>query len=212
MIASRDWIAFEAQWIPMMAAMMAPSVALVGVRYSRVIRTHRVLGHVAFIGAFLTVWAATGVPAWLLGQSIALLPAGAPLTTATAGVFALCGVYQFTPFKHRCLAHCRAPHALLLRYAAWRGSSRHWRVGLHHGMYCVGCCWPLFAIMTLLGAMSLGLMLGLTAIIVVERTWTRGDRLSQAAGAGALLLAGAVLWHPELASHFAHQTMNMAHN
>ena len=211
MIELRDWMVFEAQWVPMMAAMMAPSLAPVGVRYSRVIGTRRVVAQGAFVGAYLTVWAATGAPAWLLRQSITRLPAGVPLAVVSAGVFAVCGLYQFTPFKHRCLAHCRAPHALLLRYAAWRGWSRHWRVGLHHGMYCVGCCWPLFAIMTLLGWMSLGLMLGLTAIIVFERTSSHGDRLSRAMGVGALLLAGAVLWHPELASHFAHQSMNMAH-
>ena len=79
MIELRDWMVFEVQWVPMMAAMMAPSLAPVGVRYSRVIGTRRVVAQGAFVGAYLTVWAATGAPAWLLRQSITRLPAGVPL-------------------------------------------------------------------------------------------------------------------------------------
>uniref|UniRef100_UPI00259101DA copper chaperone n=1 Tax=Pseudomonas sp. TaxID=306 RepID=UPI00259101DA len=48
----------------------------------------------------------------------------------------------------------------------WRGRAHKQQaflLGLHHGAYCVGCCWALMLLMFAVGAGSLGWMLVLAA-------------------------------------------------
>ena len=204
---------FLSMWTVMVAAMMLPSVAPLGSRYVRMIPASAWVGLVAFLAGYLVVWAAIGVLAYLLawGVGAAAIASQAGATAAAVILYLVCGLYQFTPLKNACLAQCRAPLALLLCYAAWRGRSRHVRVGLHHGLYCAGCCWPLMALMVLFGMMNLTAMLILTVITTVEKVGATGLLVPRLVGVACLALALATIWIPALApSLIMPATMDMA--
>jgi predicted metal-binding membrane protein len=80
-------------------------------------------------------------------------------------VLGLAGIYQFTPFKSSCLRACRTPADFLMQ--RWgRGA---FRLGLEHGLWCLGCCWALMAALFAVGVMSLGWMALIAAFIAAER-------------------------------------------
>src|SRR5713101_9562731 len=112
-----------------------------------------------------------------------------------AATLALAGGFQFSPLKERCLKQCRTPFSFFVRYYR-KGSGAAWRLGLCHGIFCLGCCWALMLVMFGLGVGSLVSMAVLTGVMVVEKTFPGGQRLSPVLGIALLLLA--VLWlaHP----------------
>ena len=191
---------FLLQWTTMMAAMMLPGVLPVARRYARMVRNHRVLGLAAFGGGYLTVWAAAGVPGWLFGRALTQLAhaGGGALTASAATISAGCGLYQFSSAKPHCLGRCRTPVSLLLRYASWTGRLRHLRVGLHHGLYCVACCWPLFLMLLLLAPASVWAMVAVVVAVVAEKWAPRGDLVSRGVGITFLAAAVVIVWWPRL--------------
>ena len=193
-------VAFVPVWTLMMAAMMLPSVTPVATLYARAVqRPARIAGLVV---GYLAVWAAAGLPAfglaWLAGWMAGQHARAAHI--AAVAVFAMCGVYQLTPLKDRCLAQCRSPLGLLLRYGSYRGRLRDLRVGVHHGGYCLGCCWALMVILVAVGVMNVAAMVGLAALVLIEKTWRWGSAAGRLAGVAALALAVAIIWFPWLAS------------
>jgi hypothetical protein len=90
-------------------------------------------------------WAFAGVLAFfgLAAFEQILVLAGSHGRWFGAAIFAIAGVYQLTSFKDVCLRHCRSPMSLLIHYTSFRGPVIDIRVGLHHGLYCVACCWGL---------------------------------------------------------------------
>jgi predicted metal-binding membrane protein len=192
---------FVAVWTLMMAAMMLPSVTPLASLYVRTVQSNRTVRLAALVAGYLAVWAAVGVPAfglaWLTGWMTGRHP-GAAHVLAVA-IFAACGVYQLTRLKDRCLAHCRSPIALLLHYGSYRGRSRDLRAGAHHGAYCLGCCWALMVILIAVGVMNIAAMVGLAAVVLVEKTWRWGQLAGRVAGVAALGLAVAIIWLPWLA-------------
>lgn len=154
-----------------------------------------------FAAGYLVVWALTSIPAFAVvwtGGHLGRLNPYAP-QVASAAVFFLAGAYQWSPLKRVCLEHCRSPLGLLLHYGTFKGRLRDLRVGLHHGAYCVGCCWMLMLLLIALGAMNLLAMLAVVGLVVLEKYWSGGVALSRAAGAAAVVLAVLVLRFPPLA-------------
>ena len=196
--------AFVVAWTVMMAAMMLPSVAPVASLYARSVSGRRAWRLSLFTAGYLVVWALAGVGAFTLGSIIAGLAEGDARLGTAAGVAAYlgCGVYQLTPLKKRCLAHCRAPLSLFLNYSSYQGPLRDLRVGAHHGAYCLGCCWGLMVVLLALGAMSVIPMLILAAVVITEKLWSKGETFSRLVGVGALVLAVATIWIPDLAPGF----------
>ena len=204
-------VAFVPVWTLMMAAMMLPSVSPTASLYARTIQGRRPARIAGLVAGYLAVWAAAGLPAyglarlagWLTGQH----PAAAHVMTVA--VFAVCGIYQLSPLKDRCLAHCRSPLGLLLHYGSYRGRSRDLRVGVHHGGYCLGCCWGLMVLLIAVGLMNVIAMVGLAALVLIEKLWRWGPAAGRLAGVAALALAAAAIWLPWLAPglHAAPQMM-----
>lgn len=202
---------FLLMWVPMMAAMMLPSVEPVASLYARAVRTGRGRRLTAFAGGYLAAWAAVGLPVfgmvlgggWLADHH----PGGA--TALAAVVFAGAGVYQLTPLKQRCLSRCRSPLGQLLHYGSFRGPLRDLRVGLHHAGWCVGCCWALMALMIAFGTMNLYAMAGLAIVVFVEKRWPVGVPVGRAVGFACLALAVAVVLAPQLAPALHHGGMAM---
>ncbi len=196
--------AFLVAWTVMMAAMMLPSVAPVASLYARSISGRRALRLTLFTVGYLVVWASAGVIAFALGSFIAGLAETDPRLGTAAGVAAYlgCGVYQLSPLKYRCLAHCRSPLSLFFRYSSYQGPLRDLRVGAHHGAYCLGCCWGLMVVLLALGAMSVVPMLVLATVVITEKLWSKGEAFSRLVGAACLGLAVATIWIPGLAPGF----------
>jgi predicted metal-binding membrane protein len=194
-------VVFVPVWTLMMAAMMLPSVTPVATLYARTFQGNRTVRIAGLVAGYLLVWAAAGLPAyglaWLAGWLAGGDPGGAHF--AAVAVFAVCGAYQLSPLKDRCLAHCRSPLGLLLHYGSYRGRSRDLRVGVHHGGYCLGCCWALMVILIAVGVMNVAAMVGLAALVLIEKTWSRGPLAGRLAGVAALALAVAIIWFPWLA-------------
>ena len=206
--------AFVAVWALMMAAMMLPSVTPFASVYTRTFGEHRGPRTIAFVTGYLTIWIAAGLPAYALArvadQTVAGHPGGARVLAVLA--FASCGVYQLTNLKDRCLAWCRSPLAFAVRYSGYRGRTRDLRVGMHHGAFCLACCWALMVLLLAFGIMNLAAMAVLAFVVYGERTWTWGPRLGRLVGVAALVLAVAVIFRPGLAPGLhqsPHTTMTM---
>ena len=193
--------AFLPIWTLMMAAMMFPSVAPTAALYARTFTDSRSARIAGLVLGYLAVWAAVALPAYGLASLTGWLTGKHPGAAHALGVavFAVCGVYQLSWLKDRCLAHCRSPLALLLHYGSYRGRFRDLRVGAHHGGYCLGCCWGLMVILIAVGTMNILAMVGLAVLVLIEKVWAHGQAAARLAGAAALALAVATIWFPWLA-------------
>jgi predicted metal-binding membrane protein len=189
---------FLASWQAMIAAMMLPSslplVRLFAQASAGQARPRAALA--ALLGGYAAVWTAFGAAAFLFDVGVhaavdhsAWLNAHAayigPLTLAVAGAF------QFSALKDACLRACRHPAQFLIRYYR-RGTGGALRLGVRHGVFCVGCCWALMLVMFAVGVASLVWMALLTAVMVHEKTRPAGRRAVPVTGA-ALLAAASVL-------------------
>jgi predicted metal-binding membrane protein len=176
--------------------MMLPSMAPVAITWARAIGRQSTgavrAGRIAqFAGGYLLAWGTFGLLAYAALAATGRLVDARPEAGRWIGAaaFLLAGLYQFGPLKNVCLRHCRNPMTHLLRYAQFRPWARDLRVGVHHGLYCVGCCAALMIILIPLGLMNVAAMAGLAAVIFLEKLWRRGPALSRVVGAAFLLLA-----------------------
>jgi predicted metal-binding membrane protein len=197
---------FLGMWALMMTAMMLPAVAPVASMYVRTVRSRRPVRLILFVAGYLAAWTAAGAPVYLVlraADHIVTAPGWWPRVAAGA-VFATAGVYQLTPLKARCLRHCRSPLAQLLHYANYRGPLRDLRVALHHAAYCLGCCWALMLLFVAFGVMNVWAMIGLAAVVILEKVSRHGWGISWVTGIVALVLAGVVLVAPGVARGLVH--------
>ncbi|MBL8472756.1 MAG: DUF2182 domain-containing protein [Rhodocyclaceae bacterium] len=188
-----------AAWVLMCAAMMLPTTAPLFGLFDRLTlgRSDRVLLFALLALGYVSVWAAFGVAAHAAHAAL-LAGAGAVPAVAARGwpagaaIIALAGAFQFSPLKYRCLEKCRTPLSFVMQY--WRGraeAAQAFRLGVHHGIFCVGCCWALMLLMFVVGSGNLGWMLALAAVMAVEKNLPWGRRMS--APLGFALLAWAAL-------------------
>ncbi|MER8956682.1 DUF2182 domain-containing protein [Mesorhizobium sp. M0833] len=205
-IAAEPWsignaAVFLAVWTVMMAAMMLPAaMPMIFMFASAQSRRERRLAVPTwiFVAGYILVWAGAGFLVYALvqlGSDIAMSfdppqrSRWAPL--ALGATLAAAGLYQFTAAKHICLGHCRSPLAFIAEH--WRdGRIGALRMGLRHGLYCLGCCWALFAVLVAAGVMSLAWMLLLTLVVFVEKLLPRGRRFEATVGIALLALGIAV--------------------
>ena len=154
----------------------------------------------AFLAGYAVVWTAFALVAFLGDTQIHwLVHHWFWLDTHTwiigATTFAVAGVFQFSPLKGRCLKLCRSPFSFFVR-SYRKGVGGAWRLGLRHGVLCLGSCWALMLVMFGLGVGSLVSMALLTGVMVVEKTYPGGQRLSPVIGGALLGLAVLWLLHP----------------
>lgn len=186
-------------WATMSVAMMLPTAAPMLATARSVMANHRMTHWWLFVGAYVVVWwgfsvAAAAIQvslaAWgLLGHGgIALDLEGAARWT-TAGVLALAGGYQFSAVKARCLHACSNPMNFLLRH--WRdGAVGAARMGAHHGITCVGCCWALMLLSLVGGAATMSFMLVGTVLMAIEKAPSLDGRVAKPLG--VVLLAASL--------------------
>jgi len=192
------WIAL---WIAMMIAIMFPTAAPMIMMFARVHAKREERGQTfvptwVFASSYLIVWAVAGVIAYagavggdaLADESIWVMDNAARIG---GGVLIAAGLYQLSPLKNVCLNKCRSPISFILN--SWRdGYGGSFRMGLEHGVYCLGCCWLLFVILFPLGMMSIGVLALITLLIFAEKSTPIGRQVAILA-AIALIVYGAVV-------------------
>jgi predicted metal-binding membrane protein len=185
-------------WMVMMAAMMFPSVWPVVLIYAAVIRTRGRGSVPLFVAGYLLAWEALGILAYAgyIWAGVALASASAErVALLTGAVVIAAGLYQFTPLKRACLAHCQGPIEFLA--AHWRpGPWGALRMGVSHGTYCLGCCWGLMLALFALGVMDLRWMATVSAAIALEKLGPRHRLVPAAVGIGLVLLGIVIAFWP----------------
>ena len=180
---------FVAGWTVMTIAMMLPtSIPLVGT-FNRIAheRPERSLLTALVIVGYLSAWIGFGVLAYVF--SISVHTASLELTGITepmliAGTLLLAGAFQFSSVKYKCLSKCRSPFGFVVEH--WTGENhlrQAWWLGLHHGLFCVGCCWALMLLMVFAGGGSLVVMFTLGSIMAIEKNMRWGHRMVKPVGA-----------------------------
>jgi predicted metal-binding membrane protein len=189
-------------WIIMMIGMMVPSAAPVVLLFAALQKKMRPAPLIyspaaLFMCGYLAVWTGFSVLAtvaqWQLSEAALFSESSMKAAPGLGAVLLLlAGLYQLMPWKNACLSRCRSPVEFLVRHRR-HGPLGPLVIGLHHGAYCLGCCWMLMALLFALGVMSLLWVAAITVFVFAEKAFPGGPLLSRAAGvlllgAGALLL------------------------
>lgn len=199
-------LAWQAMTVAMMLPSSLPTVRLFNRMSAAAPKAGRAQG--AFLGAYLLIWTFFGAFAFISDLGVHRSVDNWPWLAAhswliAGGTIVLAGAFQFSSLKERCLQQCRHPAAFLLRFYR-RGTGSALRTGLHHGLFCLGCCWALMLVAFAAGVANLAWMAAFTAIMVFEKTGPGGDRGAEPIGLGLLVLGSVVLVHPPwLGSLFA---------
>jgi predicted metal-binding membrane protein len=195
-----NWLAVFIMWAVMMAAMMLPTAMPMVSVFGNLNRRRSEAGRtVAFVTGYLALWTAFAAAAtaaqWALQAKGLLSPMIVSMSPAlSAALLMIAGVFQFTPLKQACLRTCRSPLGFLL--TDWRdGISGAARMGVRHGVYCLGCCWALMALLFVGGVMNLLWIAALTLLVAMEKLAPKGELLAKALGA-LMIGAGAaqLIW------------------
>jgi predicted metal-binding membrane protein len=188
---------FSAGWLLMIVAMMLPTTlpllasfwALVSRRPQR-----RRLVVLVMLGYGAT-WLAFGAAAYAGDRGVHAVVGAVPLLSSypqliIGATLGLAGLWQFSPLKYRCLEECRSPLGFVLN--RWRGvdpGREALRLGVAHGIFCIGCCWSLMLVMFGVGMGNLAWMLGLGGLMAVEKNTAWGPRIARPLGIALVLAA-----------------------
>lgn len=187
-------------WTAMMVGMMLPSATPAVLLFAKVVRTDgkaaaTIPRTVAFAGGYLLTWLAFSLLATLLQWGLAELRLLSPMMEAsspvlTAFILIAAGVYQWAPLKRACLTQCRSPLDYVSRH--WRpGIAGALRMGIGHGLLCVGCCWMLMLLLFAGGVMSLAVIGAITFLVLLEKLAPFGQLASRLTG---VAMVGLGLW------------------
>ena len=197
----QDWPLFAGMWVAMMAAMMFPAAAPMIIMYGRMKRGDPP-SVALFTGAYIGLWFAFGIGAYLLSAAVESGASHSEWVATNWGrvggvLLVTAGLYQLSPLKDICLRHCRTPLSFVM--TRWRdGRAGAVRMGLTHGLYCVGCCWLLFLILIPLGVMNVAATVAVAALVFAEKVLPYGRGIGVAASAALVVCGLAVVVHPSL--------------
>jgi predicted metal-binding membrane protein len=208
--SAADLAASFAMWTVMMAAMMVPSVSPTVLTYAGIVRARREKAMpasaapeaqcrpakgsaVVFLAGYLAAWTAFSVAATAAQQGLRSAALLSPEMAANSrwiarALLIAAGIFQWTPLKNACLRHCRSPLGFLL--TEWRdGRAGALRMGWRHGLYCVGCCWLLMALLFVVGVMNLVWVAAIAAFVIVEKIMPAGPVVGRLAGLAMIACA-----------------------
>lgn len=189
-------------WWVMMVAMMLPSatpvILLTAALNRRSTAQRPPYGKTAFFTlGYLAAWFIFSLAAALAqvgldsnGLMSSMMQSNS--TYLTAGLLIAAGAWQFTSIKQACLRHCRSPIDFITRHRR-PGNRGALVMGLHHGTYCLGCCWFLMALLFAGGVMNIYWIAGLALFVLVEKLFSAGVWFGRVAGAGLVVTGAALL-------------------
>ena len=184
----------------MMVGMMLPSAASTILLFAALERRRQSVGPYGrtalFVSGYFLVWSAfslTAAAAQAVLSNTGLMSMDMAVTDRFTGgaVFIVAGLYEFSPLKRRCLAHCRSPLEWIAHHQRPR-SLGALRMGIGHGLYCVGCCWVLMLLLFVGGVMNLLWVAAIAAVVLMEKLLPGGPLTARFAG-GALIVFGIYL-------------------
>lgn len=178
-------------WGVMMVAMMFPAMAPIVGLFRSIAQRKQEEGLPftpawVFVAGYVMLWTLTGSVGYAADLAIQSLPEQFPILRTygmVIGGLTLvgAGIYQLTPLKYLCLSQCRSPLGFLL--SSWQdGNHGAFRMGVQHGLYCLGCCWSLMVVLFVVGTMNLIWMGILSAIIFTEKIVPHGVEMGKASG------------------------------
>ncbi len=165
-------------WSVMMVAMMVPSASPMLLIFASTNRRRREL-HRPFVPTFvfllgyLVVWTAFSALAtlaqWRLHSAALISPMMESTNPVLSGVLLVAaGLFQWSPLKGTCLAHCRSPLAFIS--TQWQdGMYGAFVMGVRHGLYCLGCCWALMCLLFVMGVMNLLWIAVIAVFVLLEK-------------------------------------------
>jgi predicted metal-binding membrane protein len=196
---TRHVLLLSSMWIVMMIGMMLPSVAPLLLIYAGIMRSspdgpRAALRVYPLAAGYLLIWIAFSLVAAMLQRWIgpAIMTPMMTLQSSllAAALLVAAAIYQLTPVKQVCLESCRSPIAFIL--ARMRpGAAGAFRLGVEHGVYCVGCCWALMLLLFAGGVMNLWTIATLMVIVLLEKLAPFGARTRQL---NAAALTAAAVW------------------
>jgi predicted metal-binding membrane protein len=200
MPASEPWQPIEfgyvfAMWVLMMIGMMTSSVAPMILMYARVGRQAATQDKPFaasgwFAAGYLLAWTSFSLVAtslqWALERAALLTPMMESASNILGAiVLILAGLYQWTPLKEACLAYCQSPLLFIQQQGGFRGDpGGALALGFRHGIYCIGCCWALMALLFVGGVMNLLWIAVLAILILLEKLTPLGRVVARSAGVG----------------------------
>lgn len=173
-----EYLWLTGMWAVMMVAMMSPSAAPAILLFAGLSRQRQAAGGIAaptatFVAGYFTNWtlfsAAAALLQLLLHRGLMLTPTGASSSRILAGgLLIAAGLYQWSPLKTACLSRCQSPLGFFT--AHWReGAGGAFRMGLSHGLNCLGCCWLVMLLLFVAGVMNLLWVAVLAVVVLLER-------------------------------------------
>lgn len=187
-------------WTIMMIGMMVPSAAPTILLYATM---HRNSGRTpymstaGFVAGYLAVWTAFSIAATLAQWGLDAAALLSPMMVSTspvlgAGLLIAAGIYQMTPWKNACLAHCRSPFSFFQQH--WRtGRLGAFRMGARHGTYCLACCWALMLLLFFGGVMNLMWIAAITVFVLLEKAAPLGRHAAKFTGIVMIAVGAGVL-------------------
>lgn len=196
-------------WAAMVLAMMLPSASPMILTYAEIADTaarkgERIVSPLVIVAGYTVVWlgfAAAATLAQFLFTRAALLDAAMASASGlfSGAIFIAAGLYQFSALKHACLRQCRQPFPFF--FAHWETSARGvFRLGLQQGLFCIGCCWAMMAVMFAVGVMNVIWMAALGVVMTLEK-FGGGNRLTYALGV-FMIAAGSAFVLAAFAAHW----------
>ena len=186
-----DFLILFLMWSVMMTAMMLPGIlpaTTIFAAFNQRKKAHAkpYVRTYIFVMAYLSAWIACSVLFALTQSSLStagVLDSAMKTNNSllSGGILILAGIYQWTPLKEACLRQCRSPFGFFI--ARWREG--HWGaiyMGWRYGLFCVGCCWALMAIMFSVGAMNILWMAILSLFVLCEKIFPQSTLLRNIAG------------------------------
>jgi predicted metal-binding membrane protein len=193
-------LSYALAWMLMIAAMMLPTTFPLLALFRRIVgsRQDAVALVAAVAGGYFIAWIGFGLVAYGVDAGVRAAATGSGWLVAHgwvvgSAVIAGAGAFQFSALKYRCLERCRTPFGFINNH--WRGRrpiAESLKLGLHHGLFCVGCCWALMLVTFVVGMGNIGWMLALAAAMAAEKNAPWGARVRTPLGV-ALLTWGAAI-------------------
>ena len=180
---ARPWQLYDfwmliAMWAVMMIAMMTPSILPMVSLFLTVSKGKNSQGRAVvptyiFLFGYLLAWFMFSVVISLIQYPLHKSGLLNPMMDSrsyllSGGILVIAGIYQWTPLKDACLQQCRTPLSFLMT----RWQEGRWgaiRMGVLHGIYCIGCCWALMAVMFSVGVMNVLWMIVIAIFVLAEK-------------------------------------------
>jgi len=202
---TRAWAGFDffmlfLTWFTMMIAMMTPTIGPMVMMFTTVNKSKKQkqqpYAHTSiFLLGYLFAWGLFSVVVsliqWPLHEAGLLNPMmDSRSYLLSGGILILAGLYQFTPLKDVCLKQCRTPLGFIM--TAWKeGHIGALRMGFHHGIFCVGCCWALMLILFAVGVMNMLWVILITIFVLLEKALPLSPKTMRATtGLGLMIWGG----------------------